>query len=105
MKSTGAQRIVETPAQPTYQKQQIDYEARERKLKERRRKMLDSVGRDAYNGVDLFEGTTPLSNRDSGRSSTPHGSKALDGVAPNDAGVDLSSFGMSSAVWSKLAKG
>jgi hypothetical protein len=68
--------------------------------------MLDSIGRDAYNGVDLFEGTTPMSDRDGGRSArSPHGSKALDGVAPNDPGVDLSAFGMSSAIWSKLAKG
>ena len=105
VKSTSNQRIVEAPRQPTYQKPQIDHEAQERKLKEHRRRMLDSIGRDAYNGVDLFEGTTPLSNRDSGRSSSPHGSKALDGVSPNDPGVDLSAFGMNSAIWSKLAKG
>ena len=67
--------------------------------------MLDSIGRDSYNGVDLFEGTTPMSSRDSGRSATPQGSKALDGVAPNDPGVDLSAFGMKSSIWSKLAKG
>ena len=106
MKGTGTQRIVETQTQPTYQKPQIDYEAQERKRKNQRRKMLDSIGRDSYNGVDLFEGTTPMSSRDSGRSATsPQGAKALDGVAPNDPGVDLSAFGTSSAVWSKLAKG
>lgn len=106
VKGTGSQRIVETQRPATYQAPQVDYEAQERKMKERRRKMLDSVGRDAYNGVDLFEGTQPLTSRDSGKSaSSPHGSKALDGVAPNDPGVDLSAFGMSSAIWSKLAKG
>lgn len=105
VKSTSNQRIVEAPRQPTYQKPQIDHEAQERKLKEHRRRMLDSIGRDSYNGVDLFEGTTPLSNRDSGHASSPHGSKALDGVSPNDPGVDLSAFGMNSAIWSKLAKG
>jgi len=107
VKGTGSQRIVETQQPTTYQRPQIDYEAQELKTKERRRKMLDSIGRDAYNGVDLFEGTQPLASTNSGRSSSaaPHGSKALDGVAPNDPGVDLSAFGMSSAVWSKLAKG
>jgi hypothetical protein len=106
VKGTGSQRIVETQRPVTYQTPQVDYEAQERKMKERRRKILDSVGRDAYNGVDLFEGTQPLTSRDSGKTaSSPHGSKALDGVAPNDPGVDLSAFGMSSAVWSKLAKG
>ena len=106
VKGTGSQRIVET-RQPVQQRQQpqVDYEAQERKRKEQRRKMLDSIGRDSYNGVDLFEGTQPLNERDAGRSASPHGSKALDGVAPNDPGVDLSAFGMNSAIWSKLAKG
>jgi hypothetical protein len=108
LKGTGGQRIVETRQPATYQQPQVDHEAEERKAKERRKRMLDSIGRDAYNGVDLFEGTRPLTNRDSGKvagQSAPHGSKALDGVDPSDPGVDLSAFGMSSAVWSKLAKG
>ena len=105
MKGTGAQRIVETRTQPTFQKTQVDHDTQQRKQKEQRRKMLDSIGTDAYNGVDLFEGTQPLTNRSSGKSSTPHGSKALDGVSPNDPGVDISSFRKSSAIWSKLTKG
>jgi hypothetical protein len=71
-------------------------------LRESRKKLLDSIGRDAYNGVDLFEGTTPLSGRDGGKSSAPHGSKALDGVDPRDPGVDISAFA-SSGIWKKLA--
>jgi hypothetical protein len=105
VKGTGGQRIVESQQPVQYKQPQIDYEAQERKRKEQRRKMLDSIGRDSYNGVDLFEGTQPLNERDAGRSASPHGSKALDGVAPNDPGVDLSAFGMNSAIWSKLAKG
>ena len=105
VKGTGGQRIVESQQPVQYQKPQVDYEAQERVLKEKRRKMLDSIGRDAYNGVDLFEGTTPLSNRDASQSSSPHGSKALDGGSPNDPGVDLSAFGAQSSIWSKLAKG
>ena len=105
VKGTGGQRIVETQQPQRYQQPQVDYELEERKRKERRRKILDSIGRDSYNGVDLFEGTTPMSNRDSGVRTTPHGSKALDGVSPNDPGVDISAFGASSAIWSKLAKG
>lgn len=108
MKGTGGQRIVETQQPVTYQQPQINYEEQERMQKERRRKILDSIGRNSYNGVDLFEGTQPLRSSDSGRTggaSAPHGSRALDGVDPNDPGVDLSAFGMSSAIWSKLAKG
>ena len=105
VKGTSGQRIVETQQPQRYQQPQVDHELEERKRKERRRRMLDSIGRDSYNGVDLFEGTTPLTNRESGRSSGPTGSKALEGVSPNDPGVDISAFGASSAIWSKLAKG
>lgn len=77
-------------------------ESNKKVIQERQKKLLDSIGRDAYNGVDLFEGTTPLSNRNSGTSTTPYGSKALDGVDPHDAGVDISKFS-STGVWKKLA--
>jgi hypothetical protein len=96
-----AQPLVES-RQPTYQQPQVDYQARERETKERRRKMLDSIGRDAYNGVDLFEGTQPLQERRSSATS-PHGSKPLDGIAPNDPGVNLGSLGVDTRLWSKLA--
>ena len=105
VKGTGGQRIVDTQQHQRYQQPQVDHELEERKRKERRRRMLDSIGRDSYNGVDLFEGTTPMTNRESGRSSGHGGSKALEGVSPNDPGVDISAFGASSAIWSKLAKG
>ena len=76
-------------------------EENQKKLLERRKKMLDAIGRDSYNGVDLFEGTTPTTlSRES--SSTPQGSKPLDGVDPRDPGVDISSF-TSSNIWKKLA--
>ena len=94
-----AQPLVES-RQPTYQQPQVDYEAKQRAEKERRRKILDSIGKDAYNGVDLFEGTSPLTES---RSSAPHGSKALDGIAPNDPGVNLAALGVNTSIWSKLA--
>tara|TARA_R100000406_G_C3101196_1_gene122033 strand:- start:876 stop:1310 length:435 start_codon:yes stop_codon:yes gene_type:complete len=77
-------------------------EEKQKQLKERRKKMLDAIGRDSYNGVDLFEGTTPTAPPRS-NSSAPQGSQPLDGVDPRDPGVDISSFGMSSGIWKKLA--
>ena len=76
-------------------------ESRQKVINENQKKLLDSIGRDAYNGVNLFEGTSPLSNRNSGTSASPHGSRPLDGVDPNDPGVDLSKFN-TSGVWKKL---
>lgn len=63
------------------------------KLQEHRRKLLDSIGNEAYNGVDLFEGTEPI--RGSGTPGASH--------RPNDAGVDISSLmGNASKVWQAL---
>ena len=75
---------------------------RQKKLEEakrRKKKLLDSIGRDAYNGVDLFEGTTPT------RSPQQQSHGALKDVDPNDAGVDISNIfsGHSSKIWKKLS--
>ena len=96
-----SQPLVES-RQPSYKQTQIDYEARERAEKERRKKLLDSIGSEAYNGVNLFEGPQPLQERRTSASS-PHGSKPLDGIAPNDPGVNLGSLGVDTRLWSKLA--
>ena len=101
MRGTGAQQIVETK-QPTYQAPQVDHAARRKKLQENRKKMLDSIGTDAYNGVDLFEGTQPLNER-RGSTTSPQGSKPMDGIAPNDPGVNLGALGVNPNIWKKLA--
>ena len=88
--------------QPSYQQPQINHEERQRAETERRKKLLDSIGREAYGGVDLFEGTQPLQERKSSAGS-PHGSKPLDGISPNDPGVNLGALGVDTRLWSKLA--
>ena len=71
-----------------------------RKLQEHRRKLLDSIGKDAYNGVDLFEGTEPM--RESGTPGVAHKPSVL-GDDPTDAGVDISSLmGNASKVWQAI---
>ena len=71
-----------------------------KKLQEHRRKLLDSIGNDAFNGVDLFEGTTPLNN--TGTPGQAHKQSVL-GDDPNDAGVDISSImGNSSKIWQAI---
>tara|TARA_R100001129_G_scaffold117454_1_gene81103 strand:- start:157 stop:579 length:423 start_codon:yes stop_codon:yes gene_type:complete len=68
-----------------------------KKLQEHRKKLLDSIGGDAYNGVDLFEGTAPLSNASESR-----GPSVL-GDDPNDAGVDISSImGNADKIWQAI---
>jgi hypothetical protein len=68
-------------------------------LKEQREKLIQAVSRDAYNGVNVFEGTEPLSSYET---SSP-GSKGPDLGDPRDAGVDISSImGQSSQIWKAL---
>ena len=100
MKGTsGSQPIVENKTQQT----KHDFAKQERKMeevKQRRKKLLDSIGADAYNGVNLFEGTTPAPPPTGGNGHGP-----LDGVAPSDPGVDISGLfsGHSSQIWQKLS--
>ena len=76
-------------------------EQRRHKMRETRRQMAEAIGRDAYNGIDLFEGTEPLAKGGTaGKSEGPAG--PLAGVDPNDAGVDLSAFFGASQNWSKM---
>ena len=96
--TSGSQPIVEAKAHQHKQ----DFARQERKMeeaKQRRKKLLDSIGTDAYNGVNLFEGTTPAPAQ------KQQGQGALDGVAPSDPGVDISSIfsGHSSKIWQKLS--
>jgi len=70
------------------------------KLQEHRKKLLDSIGNEAFNGVDLFEGTEPL--RQGGAVGETHRPNVL-GDDPNDAGVDISSImGNAGKIWQAL---
>ncbi len=65
------------------------------KLNEHRKKLMNSIGSDAYNGVDLFEGTEALT-----RSEKRTGAGSVDLGSPGDAGVDISSLmGDASKIW------
>ena len=71
---------------------------RRQNLANRQKELMDSIGKDAYNGVNLFEGTTPAPKSDQ------QGQSPLSGIDPNDAGVDISSImSKSAAIWSKMA--
>ena len=98
----GGQPIVEAKKQaPTPQR---DYKeenlAAQQKLQETRKRMLDAIGADSYNGVDLFAGTTPNRAPTQSQQGDP-----LAGVDPNDAGVDIGNlFGGANKNWSGMIK-
>jgi len=66
-----------------------------RKTAESRKKLLAAINKDAYGGVDVFEGTTPLKEQNS-RSS-------LGSVEAADPGVDISNI-PGANMWKHLIK-
>ncbi len=66
-------------------------------LKEQKKRMLDAIGKDAFNGVDLFEGTTPAPAQAEATAG------AVDMGSPSDAGVDITSImGGASKIWKAM---
>ena len=73
-------------------------------LKEQRQKMLDAIGRDSMNGVNIFEGTDPISSSGDIGSTGP--ASALSGVDPKDPGVDISDLaGIFGDTWKVIKNG
>tara|TARA_R110000851_G_scaffold225501_1_gene378308 strand:- start:76 stop:474 length:399 start_codon:yes stop_codon:yes gene_type:complete len=95
MRGVGEIQINETPERKI--EPQRDNRLKQTQLQEQKKKMMDSIGKEAFNGVNLFEGTTPTPSAPAG-SSGP-----LSGTAPGDPGVDLSQLMGSSGVWKRLA--
>jgi len=75
------------------------------KLNETKRKMLDAIGNNSYNGVNLFENTEPISSAPSpGESVSPN--SPLAGVSPKDPGINIDNLlGSVGKRWNTLAKG
>ena len=100
IKGTQAPILETKQKQPRQTRQPTQPRQSGRHLQEQKKALLDAIGNDAYKGVDLFEGTKPLSQAGSPNNSTSAHSP-LAGVDPNDAGVDLMSIpGMGN--WGKL---
>ena len=94
--SSAGTKIVESAPQnpaPTATKTNSDSNVK-KQLEETKKRMLKAIGGDAYGGVNVFEGTTPMVQE-----SAP-GTNAMSGVSPNDPGVDISSIVSSN--WGKL---
>ena len=66
------------------------------KLKEHKKKLMSAIGGDAYNGVNLFEGTSPVAPQ----ASPTAQASPMSGQAPADPGVDITGlFGTVGRNW------
>lgn len=71
---------------------------------EAKKKLLDAIGTSAYNGVDIFEGTTPLKRGGKVNNNSGKGYSPFEGVDPGDPGVDITTLTESLGnVWKKLS--
>ena len=89
------QRVVESSTAPRQDEEHQMRKLEEKKnqaLKQQKERMLQSIGETAYNGVDLFEGTTPMSSSGSPSSGSASPMGPMKNVDPNDSGVDLRSI-------------
>ena len=69
-------------------------------VNEHKKQLLDAIGRDAYNGVNLFEGTAPLAGGAPAPGAPPTSQGPMSGVAASDPGVDISNlFGSVGGNW------
>tara|TARA_Y100000034_G_scaffold96133_1_gene116976 strand:- start:20 stop:445 length:426 start_codon:yes stop_codon:yes gene_type:complete len=94
--------IVEAPSAPIPIRDDRKLIQEERqKLLETKRQMLDAIGKDAYNGINLFEGTAPIKRSGiPGKNDSNQG--PLKDVDPYDPGVDISSLMGNSDVWKQI---
>ena len=75
---------------------------RQRQANNQKKKLLDAIGKDAYGGVDLFEGTKALNSGGDPDSST-QAQGALSGYAPDDAGVNIDGLlNIVGGAWKKI---
>lgn len=97
----------QAPAKPV-QKYESDEQAmrriQERKSQQQnqRRQLLDAIGKDAYGGVDIFEGTEPL-RKGGDPAANNQAQGALSNYAPDDSGVDISGLlNLAGGSWKKI---
>lgn len=70
------------------------------KFAEHRKKLMDSIGSEAYNGVNLFEGVEPIRAASTQAEAKPG---QVDLGDPADSGVDISSLmGGASQIWKAM---
>lgn len=75
---------------------------RKSKQQSEKRQLLDAIGMDSYGGVDLFEGTEPLT-KGGNTNQKIQAQGALSNYSPSDSGVDISGLlNLAGGSWKKI---
>ncbi len=98
------ERVVETQKPEEKVKfQEIRTQEKKNHLQETKKRMLDAIGKDAYGGVNVFEGTSPM-RKNGSPGSAPAPNSALGDIDPSDPGVDISGIMGATAAWKEMIK-
>tara|TARA_R110001592_G_scaffold223232_1_gene478681 strand:- start:24 stop:452 length:429 start_codon:yes stop_codon:yes gene_type:complete len=98
---TEKQVLQEKPQEEKFKEMRI--QEKKNHIQETKKRMLDAIGKDAYGGVNVFEGTVPMKKSGSpGAEEAP--SSALGDIDPSDPGVDISGLLGTSGAWKQLIK-
>ena len=81
----GGGQVIKEARQPTPSVINRTEKVRKEQIKRQKKQLLDAIGKDAFNGVDLFEGTTPVAPEAKTQAGSP-----MAGQDPSDPGVDIS---------------
>ena len=84
--------IVERKQPAIDPKIQLERAKAQQQAQNERKKMLEEISKKSYGGVNIFEGTTPLTKGgdiNESKNSAPSAADPLSGVDPNDPGVDI----------------
>ena len=105
----GGNTLVEArePAKPSFEDtidRQALMEQQRGAANKQREQLLSAIGSEAYGGINVFEGTSPLSSAGAISSAPSHQGPLAD-VDPHDPGVDISNIvGLAGTRWSEHMK-
>ena len=96
-------RVAQEPPQEKPKFQEMRTQEKKKQIQETKKRMLDAIGKEAYGGVNVFEGTTPMRKGGSpGEATSPN--SALGDIDPADPGVDISGLLGIKDAWKEMIK-
>jgi len=109
--SAGHRTVVQEAKQPTYEKREAEFirektQKTNQALVEHKRKLMDVIGKNAYGGVNVFEGLQPIDEGKKPSSNPSHAApNALEVLDPaNTGGINIDRIpGMGK--WASVLKG
>lgn len=83
------QKTPQKKAAPTQTRKAPADNARSNARQQARKELISSINKDAYGGVNIFEGTEPMASGGSTESAAPQPGSPLSGMDPSDPGVNI----------------